>query len=125
MLSPVLLGAIGGLLPDVLRVISNRYKTEFDDFYKKPPFWVGLTFLSALGAFIVFIQGTQGIIESLAIGFSGPQIVSKLLGAAPPAAKGKDSKSDDDALEGFDSRSTEPAIPAEPQGFELMKWWGN
>jgi hypothetical protein len=126
MLSPVLLGAIGGLLPDVLRVIGNRYKTEFEDFYKKPPFWIGLIFLSGLGAFIVYIRGTEGVIEALAIGFSGPQIISKLLGAAPPPAKRKASEKpsdDDDALESFGT--TRSAEPAKPKGFELMSWWGN
>lgn len=70
---------IGGLIPDVIRIIKNRYGS-LPEYLKNINFYIGLVLMVSLGVFAVFLKQPEDKIEALAIAFSAPQVVSSLLG---------------------------------------------
>jgi hypothetical protein len=81
-LSMFLLGCAGGLLPDVLRLVRNRYNKKFGGYLKRIQFWVGLVLLVAVGGLTVWILHATTIKDALIYGFAAPEILSKLLSEA-------------------------------------------
>jgi hypothetical protein len=79
----ILWGCLGGLLPDVLRLIKLKYKGApnylFDWF-----FWVSVMLLIGIAALAVYLLSPARVIDAVAIGFSAPEILSKALGARAP-----------------------------------------
>lgn len=75
----VALGFLGGALPDVIRLIQNRYKTELPDYLLTLNFAIGFALLVALGGFAAWLGGARATKEALAYGFGAPEIVSRLL----------------------------------------------
>ena len=75
------LGCAGGALPDVIRLIQNRYKTELPDYLLTLNFAIGFVLLVALGGFAAWLGGAKATKEALAYGFGAPEIVSRLLSA--------------------------------------------
>lgn len=71
------LGCLGGLLPDILRLIKNRYEAPAK-FYSYPTFWLGLTALIVIGGFSAWLGGATEVKDALAFGFAAPEIFSKL-----------------------------------------------
>jgi hypothetical protein len=74
----IIYGCIGGLFPDILRIIKNRYEPSLPNYLKSGNFYLGLVLLILLGGFLVYLKAPEDIIEALAIGYSGPQIFSSL-----------------------------------------------
>jgi hypothetical protein len=75
----VLWGCLGGVMPDVLRLIAARYGSA-PDYLSKWFFWVSLCLLVAVAAFTTYLLAPQRIIDAIAIGFSAPEILSNALG---------------------------------------------
>jgi hypothetical protein len=79
----LILGAIGGGLPDILRLIEGRHgqlPTYLGSWY----FWVSLFLLVILGAAVaVALPGAENDwIRPLAVGYAGPSVISKVLSDA-------------------------------------------
>lgn len=86
-------GCVGGLIPDLLRLIQGRYKPELPDYLKSVNFWIGLVLAVILGGFAAVWGGASDLLPALAYGFSAPEIITKLLstkeltaGSPKPAA---------------------------------------
>jgi hypothetical protein len=72
-------GCLGGLIPDVLRIVRTRYG-DVPVYLGKPFFWISLIILVALGGVMAYALAPSGIANALAVGYSAPSILSKLLG---------------------------------------------
>ena len=83
----IVLGCIGGFIPDVLRLIKGRYKA-FPGYLRQPSFWVGLALLVALGGLAAWIGDAHDAKQALAYGFGAPQLISTLASSqGEPAAR--------------------------------------
>jgi hypothetical protein len=78
----IILGCIGGLLPDVLRLVKGRYK-GFSSYWREPSYWLGLMLLIALGGFAAWIGEAKEAVQALAYGFGAPEVITKLLSSGP------------------------------------------
>ncbi|MBK8877707.1 MAG: hypothetical protein IPN74_03915 [Haliscomenobacter sp.] len=74
-----LYGLIGGLLPDAIRIINNRYNPVLPEYLKSPSFYIGTLFLVVLGGGAAFLLQADSVVDALAMGYSAPQIVSSVL----------------------------------------------
>src|SRR5262245_26398385 len=84
----IALGCIGGALPDVLRLIAGRHG-EAPKYLYSIYFWVSFVLLVALGGaatYVVSLVSPDALaksghwwISALAVGYSAPSSVSKLL----------------------------------------------
>ena len=63
----VALGCVGGMLPDVLRLVSNRYDTQIPAYLKSPMFWVGFVFLVTLGGGVAVLLGAENAKQALEV----------------------------------------------------------
>ncbi len=90
-------GALGGLLPDLVRFVKNRQK-GFPEWFSKVGYWVALLFLVILGGLVAWLGGAGSWKAALAMGYAAPEIISRLAGSESP-----------------DLRSL--------AGFEVRKWW--
>jgi hypothetical protein len=72
-------GCLGGIIPDVLRILPKRYG-DVPTYLLKPFFWVSLIILGAIGGVMTYALAPNGITNALAVGYSAPSILSKLLG---------------------------------------------
>jgi hypothetical protein len=77
-LTIAVLGAVGGLVPDILRIIELRHQTA-PDYLSRGFFWFSLSLLSCVGAFTAYMLSPVRAIDALAIGFSAPTLLSNLL----------------------------------------------
>jgi hypothetical protein len=78
----VLLGAAGGLLPDILRIIAAGRQGTMPGFLKTGMFWMSLVLLAGIGALAVWNFGAGSPKEAIAIGFGAPELISRLGAAA-------------------------------------------
>ena len=76
----LLYAVIGGLLPDVIRLVKNRHGSA-PEYLKKPFFYISLLLMVGLGILAVYLKEPGDKIEALSIGFGAPQIISSLLGS--------------------------------------------
>ncbi len=74
-----LLGCLGGLVPDILRIIKNRDQKNVLDCFKHFTYWLALVLQILVGGFAVYILSTASITKALAVGFSAPEIIGSLL----------------------------------------------
>ena len=79
------LSCLGGVLPDILRIIAARYDGP-PKYLGKAFFWVGLVLLVILAGGTAFLVHPKDTVEALAVGFGAPEIISKLL--SRPADRG-------------------------------------
>src|SRR5687768_15305792 len=78
--SLIAFGCVGGLFPDILRIIQNRHDTARLEYLRTFGFWGALVLLIAIGGFLSWLLGAADVKQALAYGFGGPEILSKLLG---------------------------------------------
>lgn len=93
-MSVIALGCIGGVLPDLLRLlrwIQDKTKSTVASPTIQPPTKVmvllrviGLLLQSALGGFAVYLLGAASSLQAVAIGFAGPEFLTRFLAAAVP-----------------------------------------
>ena len=50
-----LLGCLGGAVPDLLRIIKNRYKANLPKYLRSANFWIGLVILIGIGGLTAWI----------------------------------------------------------------------
>jgi len=118
-----LFGATGGLIPDVLRAISERHQPGPPDYLTSWFFWVSLVLLAGIGGGACYLLEPQTTISALAIGYSAPSIISNLLGTtskAPPSAS---------QAKGIEAKRKEREIHQVPYKGpiavgDLLAWWG-
>jgi hypothetical protein len=79
----VLWGCLGGALPDVLRLIGDRYRGA-PAYLRQWFFWASLALLVGLAGLATYLLSPSRIIDAVAIGFSAPEILSNALGAKKP-----------------------------------------
>jgi hypothetical protein len=72
-------GCLGGLIPDIIRVIKGRYRAELPKYLTSVNFVIGLVFLVLLAGFAAWLGGATQIKEALAYGFAAPELVSRML----------------------------------------------
>ncbi|MFM7089368.1 MAG: hypothetical protein ACKOZZ_01025 [Bacteroidota bacterium] len=73
-------GLVGGAIPDLLRLINNRYQLQIPAYLKSVNFYMGFFFLLILGMVTVQLLDAKSITEALSYGYAAPQIISGLLG---------------------------------------------
>lgn len=122
----ILFGALGGMLPDIMRIIENRYSNKFPDYISKPAFWVGFALLIAIGALIAGISKPEGIEQSLALGYAAPKIISEIAGKLPI----KDQpEPDENKTTAGDRENATNRLALESdrteKKFDLLKWWSS
>jgi hypothetical protein len=84
--SLILWGALGGLLPDIIRFIKNRFSGEFKGFYRSAAYWIGLLLLSCLGGLVVFLLKPEEIIYALGMGYCAPNLLTSILSKQIPVS---------------------------------------
>jgi len=98
-----LLGSIGGVLPDVIKVVNKRTQGRpiylTDGFY-----WISLGILALLGAVVAALKGAGDPIEALALGAAAPTLLTHALAQEQDAHLG---------VERSQSRIT-----------RIRQWWG-
>lgn len=97
-LSMAIVGALGGLLPDVLRFIKGRHE-GFPNWFRKGGYWVGLALLVVLGGVAAWLGNAKQWQAALALGFGAPEFFSRLAGSESATVRGSGS------------------------GFALRRWW--
>jgi hypothetical protein len=102
-LSLFLLGCVGGLLPDILRLIRNRYKIQVPTYLRQTNFWIGVLLLVLIGGLTAWILGSDSPKEALIYGYASPQILSQLAAGATSERV---------------ERGEQRRVP-----FSLMRWW--
>lgn len=102
-LSIFLLGCVGGLLPDILRIIRNRYRVQIPAYLRQTNFLIGVILLVLVGGLTAWILGSESAKDALIYGYASPQILSQLAAGATSERV---------------ERSERKRIP-----FSLMKWW--
>lgn len=101
-----LLGCLGGLLPDILRLIRNRRKIKIPAYLRTLNFWVGTILLVAVGGLTAWILSAETAKDALIYGFASPQILSQLAVSARSERVERGG--------GEKERDT---------SFSLLKWW--
>ena len=87
----VIFGVIGGALPDIIRVIKGKDEATLPDVLKRANFWVGFILLLALGGFTTWILQPHEVKQAIAIGFSAPEVISRLAAKEAPGDRGPSS----------------------------------
>ena len=75
-----LLGCLGGAVPDLLRIIKNRYKASLPKYLRSANFWIGLVILIGIGGLTAWILEATTAKDALLYGYAAPQILSSLAG---------------------------------------------
>jgi hypothetical protein len=74
----VLLGCVGGLLPDLIRLAKNRSQQMLKDDIVNPAFWVSIVIQTLLGGFSAILFSAVDIKQAVAYGFGAPEFISLL-----------------------------------------------
>lgn len=88
----ILLGCLGGILPDILRLIKNRYEIKVPEYFKSVFFWISLFLMVIVGGLAAWLLEANNAKQALAYGFSAPEILSKLFGKLAEGADRGDEK---------------------------------
>lgn len=73
---------LGAVIPDVLRMIKDKYGVV-PDYIKSWFFWLCVLFSVAIGGFAAWLAQPEGLVNTLAVGFSAPAILTQLLSKPP------------------------------------------
>lgn len=76
----VVLGCVGGLIPDILRIIKNRYRKDLLVCLGRLNFWLGVVLLIGLGGLAAWVLEAQEARDALIYGYAAPQLFSELAG---------------------------------------------
>ena len=74
----IALGFVGGLLPDIIRIIKNRYKLSIPDYLKTGNFWLGLILMVLIGGLAAWVFAPTSGKEAIVYGYAAPQLFSSL-----------------------------------------------
>ncbi|MBX9778550.1 MAG: hypothetical protein K2Y71_29605 [Xanthobacteraceae bacterium] len=73
----ILWGAVGGIVPDILRLIRERHG-EAPTYLAKWHFWLGLVLSMAVGAFVAWIFAPSKVLDAVAYGIAAPSVLQGL-----------------------------------------------
>lgn len=76
-------GCLGGVLPDLLRLIGERYRGA-PHYLKTWFFWYSMVLLVAVAGLATYLLAPSRIVDAVAIGFAAPEMLSSALGQAKP-----------------------------------------
>jgi len=93
-LNVIIWSCLGGLLPDVLRMIAARHDGT-PKYLLKPFFWISLVLLVGVAALAGYLSHPKDVISALAVGFGAPEIISKLVGRPGDRGGGNNSLGSD------------------------------
>jgi hypothetical protein len=82
----ILIGCAGGLIPDVLRIIKNRYEPKVPEYLRSVTFWIGLLLLVILGGLAAWLGDAANVKQALAYGFAAPEFISRILSGGEAVA---------------------------------------
>lgn len=71
----VILGCVGGAVPDVIRFTSFR-QSKCPEYVKTFYFWLCVSFLVLLGGLAAFLMQTNDIKAAFAFGFTAPELLT-------------------------------------------------
>jgi hypothetical protein len=113
----VLLGMVGGILPDAIRFFKERHDPQVPAFVKSPKFWLSLAVGLGLGALAAWLLKAANAKDAVIYGFAAPELLTSL--AAGVTAPGADRGAD----RGVD-RSPETAGPSTKRPLAgVTDWW--
>jgi ABC-type uncharacterized transport system permease subunit len=75
--SVLLWGAVGGAIPDILRLIRDR-AGDVPTYLSKWWFWLGFVLALVVGALVAFIFAPAKILDAIAYGIAAPSILQGL-----------------------------------------------
>ena len=75
------LGCLGGVIPDVLRLIKGRHDGA-PGYLKEWFFWVMFAVLVLIGGLAAYCGQATGAKEAVAFGFAAPEIISRAFGGS-------------------------------------------
>lgn len=75
----VLLGALGGILPDLIKAIRKRFQ-KMPTYFGSGWYWLNVTFLAIIGALVSAVAHPSTIQEALAYGAGALALVTQALG---------------------------------------------
>lgn len=75
----ILIGCAGGLIPDILRIIKNRYNPKMPKYLQRVSFWIGLLLLVIIGGLAAWLGEAANVKQALAYGFAAPEFISRIL----------------------------------------------
>ena len=78
----LLWGALGGTLPDVIRLVRQRHNEALPAYLKRRNFYIGLVLAVVLGAAAAALLDASSVAEALAYGFGAPELLTRLLSRA-------------------------------------------
>ena len=78
-LSFFLLGCLGGLMPDALRIAKNRYEPTLPAYLGQGNFWLGVALLVGIGGLAAWMLSAQTAKDALIFGYAAPQLFSQLV----------------------------------------------
>jgi hypothetical protein len=122
-LMPWVLGGLGGVAPDVLRILNIVKSGQSLSGVFNWRLWVSLIILVPVGAFTAWLLQATTPIQALTCGFSAPEILSRLLSSRsnlPPGGQGGSTGPVDRVEEGH---PTPPTVTASKPG--LLSWWAD
>ena len=119
----IALGCVGGALPDLLRIIGMRYEPA-PDYLARRVFWISLVLLVILGGASSYLVGAHSAIEALALGYTAPSAITKLLGKSPVGPEAAYPTRDSGPALQFQLRPTLPRLIGR-RFEELRSWWAN
>jgi hypothetical protein len=99
-------GFVGGVMPDILRVVALRFKgapTYLGSWF----FWVSATVLGILGVLACWLVNPAAAVEAFAVGYSAPSILSRLGSEVPDKVRDREDRT------------------ARPEVKSLRQWWGS
>ncbi|MFM8450925.1 MAG: hypothetical protein ACKOAY_12535 [Haliscomenobacter sp.] len=122
-----LFGLLGGLLPDAIRIVNNRYNPSLPDYLKSANFYIGTTILVLLGGAAAWLTEADSVVDALAMGFSAPQIISSIMQqkanvVTEPTIPVSPLIGGEPGTRGFDVPGTKSIPESNKTG--IRNWWG-
>jgi hypothetical protein len=82
-----LIGCLGGIVPDILRIIRNKYKADIPEYLKNVNFWLSIVCSVIVGGLTAWISGAGTAKDALIIGYASPSILAQLAAGIIPEQK--------------------------------------
>ncbi len=83
----IVVGGLGGVIPDVVRLIKGMRDPDVPAYLKSLNFYIGLVLLVGLGCLATWLAGATDAKQALAYGYGAPELVTRILGS-PGAIRG-------------------------------------